>query len=254
MKTKSIHFAALQIGEAFSFSRQVAALFRSSANLTPKLAELVERLEATIAVLERVLARAAYIVEIKNKRAMDSKRDSEYLCFKSLAEAFVHSTNPAVNEAANLVYRALKDAGSVQRLKLDKESSALYGLNSLFTTNERYVAALKALSATAQWEVVMAAQAEYEEDSRLLSEVKVKEAEPVSAYTLAKVACRQCAALFEMLNALNLVDPRPEYDGLVAHLNREIDTLRQQVRARQTLAAKAKKKHGEDGAGKKDVL
>jgi hypothetical protein len=252
MKTKSVHFAALQIGEAFSFSRQVAAIFRSIATPNARLQALVEGLDTTIIELERVMSRAAYIVEIKNKRAMDTKRDSEYLCFRNLAEAFIHSTTPAVNEAANLVYKALKDAGSVQSLKLDKESSALYGLNSLFTTNERYIAALTVLRATAQWEVVMAAQAEYEADNRLLSEVMVKEAEPVSAYKLSKVAGRQCAALFEMLNALNLVDPRPEYDGLVAKLNHEIDTLRQQVRARQTLAAKAKKKQGEDGTDKKE--
>lgn len=252
MKTKSIHFAALQVGEAFSFTRQVAAIFRSSATLNARLKELVEGLAKTIIELEGVMSRAAYTVEIKNKKAKDTKRDSEYLCFKSLAEAFIHSTNPAVNEAANLVYKSLKDAGSVQRLKLDKESSALYGLNSLFTTNERYIAALKTLSATSQWEVVMAAQAEFEEDNRLLSEVMVKEAEPVSAYTLSKVASRQCSDILEMLNALNLVDPRPEYDELVAKVNLEIDTVMQQVRARKTLAAKAKKKQGEDGAEKQD--
>lgn len=253
MKTNSIHFAALQIGEAFSFTRQVAAIFRSSANLNARLKEQVEGLDKTIIELEGVMSRAAYIVEIKNKKAKDTKRDSEYLCFKSLTEAFVHSTNPAVNEAANLVYKALKDAGSVQRLKLDKESSALYGLNSLFTTNERYITALKTLSATSQWEVVMAAQAEFEVDNRLLSDIKVKEAEPVSAYKLSKVACKQCSDILEMLNALNLVDPRPEYDELVAKVNLEIDTVMQQVRARRTLAAKAKKKQGEDEVDKKNI-
>ena len=76
----------------------------------------------------------------------------------------------------------------------------------------------------------------------MLGAVKVKEAEPLSAYKLSVVARRQCADILEMLNALNLVDPRPEYDELVARVNLEIDTVMQQVRTRKTLAAKAKKK------------
>lgn len=242
MKTKSIHFAALQVGEVFSFILQVVAIFRSSDSLNARLHERVEGLSKTIVEMEGVISRASFAVEGKKRKATDSKRDSEYLCFKSFIEAFIHSTNPAINEAANLIFATLKEAGSVQRLKLDKETSTIYGLNSLFSTNERYIAALKTLNGRSQWDVVMAAQLEFEEESKMLGAVKVKEAEPLSAYKLSVVARRQCADILEMLNALNLVDPRPEYDELVARVNLEIDTVMQQVRTRKTLAAKAKKK------------
>ena len=245
MKTKSIHFAALQVGEVFSFILQVVAIFRSSDSLNARLHERVEGLSKTIVEMEGVISRASFAVEGKKRKATDSKRDSEYLCFKTFIEAFIHSSNPTTYEAANLIFKALRDAGNVQSMKLDKETSALYGLNDLFTTNERYIAALQALSAKPMWDAVMAAQAEFEEVYHLLSNVKVKESEDVAAYELAKVARRQCADILEMLDALNLVDPKPEYDELIAKINHEIDVVMQQLHARQTLAAKAKKEQSE---------
>lgn len=245
MKTNSIYLSRLQTGEVFSFIKLVISIFSPVPNLNAKLKALVEGLSKTMTDMEGVISSPTYIVETKNNKAKDAKRDSEYFCFKTFTEAFIHSSNPAINEAANLIYKALTDAGNVPSMKLDKETSALYGLNNLFTTNERYIAALKTLNATPLWDAVMAAQTEFEDEYSILSETKVKESEQVAAYELAKVARKQCAEILEMLNAFNLVDPKPEYDELIAKINHEIDTIMQQIRKRQTLAAKAKKGQSE---------
>jgi hypothetical protein len=240
MKTNSIYLARLQTGEVFNFIKLMISIFSPVSNLNAKLKALVDGLSKTMADMEGVISSPTYMVETKNKKAKDAKRDSEYFCFKTFSEAFIHSTSPTINEAANLIYKALKDAGDVPHMKLDKETTAIYGLNNLFTTNERYIAALKTLNATPLWNAVMEAQAEFEEEYSILSETKVKETGQVAAYELAKVARKQCTEIFEMLNALNLTDPKPEYDALIAKVNHEIDTLMQQLHKRQTLASKAK--------------
>ena len=249
MKTNSVYLTKMQVGEVFNFIKLIIFILSPVPNLNARLKELVTGLAKTMADMEGVMSSPTYIAETKNKKAKDAKRDSEYLCFKTFIEAFIHSSNPTTYEAANLIFKALRDAGNVQSMKLDKETSALYGLNDLFTTNERYIAALQALSAKPMWDAVMAAQAEFEEVYHLLSNVKVKESEDVAAYELAKVARRQCADILEMLDALNLVDPKPEYDELIAKINHEIDVVMQQLHARQTLAAKAKKEQSEPKKG-----
>lgn len=247
MKTNSIHLAALQVGEVFSFIKLVIAIFSPIPTLNAKLKELVAGLTKTMADMEGVMSSPTYLFETKNKKAKDAKRDCEYLFFKSFIDTFTHSSNPTITEAANLIYKTLKDAGNVQSLKLDKETSALYGLNNLFTTNERYIAALQTLNAKPMWDAVMAAQAEFEKEYISLSEMKVKESEQVAAYELAKVARTQCTGIMEMLDALNLVDPKPEYDELIAKINHEIDVVMQQLRTRQTNAAKAKEEQNKPG-------
>ncbi|WP_320053696.1 DUF6261 family protein [uncultured Acetobacteroides sp.] len=241
MKTNSVYLTKMQVGEVFNFIKLMLALFSPIPNLNARLKELVTGLSKTMADMEGVMSSPTYIIETKNKKAKDTKRDSEYLCFLTFTEAFTHSSNPAINEAANLIHKALKDAGNVQSMKLDKETSALYGLNNLFTTNERYIAALQTLNAKLMWDAVMAAQAEFEKEYSLVSDMKVKESEQVAAYELAKVARKQSAGILEMLDALSLVDPKPEYDELITKINHEIDLVMQQLRTRQTLAAKAKK-------------
>jgi hypothetical protein len=235
----------MQVGEVFSFIKLVIAIFSPIPTLNAKLKDLVAGLSKTMADMEGVMSSPTYLIETKNKKAKDAKRDGEYLFFKSFNEAFTHSSDPTINAAANLIYKALKDAGNVQSMKLDKETSALYALNSLFTTNERYIEAMQTLNAKPMWDAVMTAQAEFEKEYSLLSEMKVKESEQVAAYELAKVARTQCTGVLEMLDALNLVDPKPEYDELIAKINHEIDTVMQQIRKRQTLAAKAKKGQSE---------
>ena len=245
MKTNSVYLTKMQVGEVFSFIKLVIAIFSPIPTLNAKLKELVAGLTKTMADMEGVMSSPTYLRETKNKKAKDAKRDGEYLFFKSFNETFTHSSDPTINAAANLIYKALKDAGNVQSMKLDKETSALYALNSLFTTNERYIEAMQTLNAKPMWDAVMAAQAEFEKEYSLLSEMKVKESEQVAAYELAKVARTQCTGVLEMLDALNLVDPKPEYDELIAKINHEIDTVMQQIRKRQTLAAKAKKGQNE---------
>jgi hypothetical protein len=251
MKTNSIYFSKLQTGEVFNFIKLILAILIPTTNLNAKLKEQIAGLAKTMAEMEGVMSSPTYIVETKNKKSKDTKRDCEYLCFKTFIEAFIHSTTLATNEAANLIYKALKDAGNVQNLKLDKETSALYGLNDLFTTNERYIAAMQTLNAKPMWDAVMAAQAEFEKEYSALSNIKVKESEQVTAYELARVGRQQCSDILEVLDALSLVDPKPEYEGMVAKINHEIDIIMQQVRTRQTNAAKAKEEEKKKSEGNK---
>lgn len=252
MKTRihTLSFQSLRIGELFAFLQLVLPILKLYPALSAKLVRLVEELAKTMVALEATASRASYESQTKAIKAADTKRDRSLSRFNQYIESFLFSDDPAEEEHACLIKKSLKDAGNINNQSLKEETSTIHGLNTLFTTNVRYVQALAALNATELWGKVWDDELVFEQTFGYRSGIMVEEKVDAAAYEVAKIARQQCSAIFELIEDSFNVEEKPEYLAMMEKINLEVDKTMAAVRPRVTLAAKQteEKKNGAQSA------
>jgi hypothetical protein len=201
---------------------------------------MLEELAQTMVVLEAATNSGSFEEQTKLVKSSDAKRDKSLSRFLHFVEYFKMSDDEKEVGAANLILKALKDAGNIYQMGLKDETTAIHGLNVLFTTNSRYVDALALLKATAEWGKVWANQQEFEAAYGYRNNVMADEKLEASAYEISKTAKSQCSAIMELVEDLYNVEEKPEYLAIIDKVNLEIEKTMAVVRTRETLAAKAK--------------
>lgn len=244
MKTRihTLSFQSLRIGELFAFLQLVLPILKLYPALSAKLVRLVEELAKTMVALEATASRASYESQTKAIKAADTKRDRSLSRFNQYIESFLFSDDPAEEEHARLIKKALRDAGNINNQSLKQETTTIHGLNVLFTTNSRYVEALTALNATELWGKAWADELAFEETFGYRSGVMIEEKAEAAAYEVAKKARQQCSTIFELIEDSYNVEEKPEYLAMMEKINLEVDRTMAIVRTRATLAAKTEKK------------
>lgn len=242
MKTKinNLSFQRLRVGELSAFITLILPIINACPTIGDKLKRLLQELAQTMVALEASTNPASFEPQTKAVKAADKNRDRSLSRFVHLVEYFQLSDVAAEAEAANLILKAIKDSGDIFHMGLKAETSALHGLNALFTTNPRYVAALTLLKATAEWGKVWALQQEFETTYGYRNGVMVEEKPDAAAYEVAKTASKQCSSILELVEDLYNVEEKPEYLAIMEKVNVEIDKTMAIVRTRETLAAKAR--------------
>lgn len=239
-KIKTLNFQDLRIGELFAFLTLVLPALKACPAAGAKLKRLLDELAKTMVTLEAITNRGSFEEQTKSVKSSDAKRDKSLSRFQHFVEYFKMSDDGKEAEAANLILKALKDAGNFFHMGLKDETTALHGLNVLFTTNSRYVDALTLLKATAEWAKVWANQQEFEAAYGHRSDIMADEKTESSAYDISKKAKSQCSDIFELIEDVYNVEEKPEYLDIMNKINLEIDKTMAVVRTRETLAAKAK--------------
>lgn len=239
-KFKTLKLDHLRIGELFAFLTLVLPIINACTTSGAKLKRLLEELAKTMVALEAATNQGSFVDQTQKVKGADQDRDRGLSRFNHHVAYFAMSDDEKEVEAANLILQALKDAGNILRMGLKDETTAIHGLNVLFTTNSRYVAALALLKGTAEWGKVWAYQLKFEEVYGYRNGVMVEEKSEAAAYEVAKTARQQCSAIFELVESLYNVEEKPEYLAIMEKINLEIDRTMAVVRTRETLAAKAK--------------
>ena len=241
MKFAKIYFCNIRVKELSDFLRVVFPILNTLGVLNAKLKELLVGLSLVMAELDGAIPKVSLKGETRGVNECDDHRDGEFLTFRTFIEAFTHSRNPTVREQAMLIYDTLKSNGyyTLNSLPLKEESTAIRTLDELFKVG-RLADALTALSGRPLWQNVVVAQDEFEGAKANRNELEVAEDAGDAAFLVAKRAKAKCAEVFEMVEALYMVEGKAEYAEAMAKVNLEIDALMALMRTRATLAAKAK--------------
>lgn len=249
MKFTSIHFSNIRIKELSDFLHVVYPILNALGVQNAKLKGLLVGLSLAITELDGAIPKISLKGETRSVNEYDDHRDGEFLTFRTFIEAFTHSRNLTLREQALLIYDTLKSNGyyTLNSLPLKEESTAIRTLDGLFKVG-RLADALAVLNGMPLWQNVVVAQEEFEGEKTNRSELEVVENAGDAASLVAKRAKAKCAEVFELVEALYLVEDKVEYADAMARVNLEIDALMALMRTRATLAAKAKeeKKKGGD--------
>lgn len=189
--------------------------------------------------LEAATNSGSFEEQTKLVKASNARRETGVSRFQHFVEYFKKSDEDKEIVAANLILKSLKDAGSIYRMGLKDATTAIHGLNVLFTTNSRYVDALALLKATTEWSKVWATQQEFESAYGSRNNIMADEKLEASAYEISKTAKSQCSAILELIEDLYNVEEKPEYLAIIDKVNLEIEKTMAVIRTRETLAAKA---------------
>jgi len=240
MKFNNIYFCNIRVKELADFLHVVFPFLNVLGVLNVKLKELLVGLALQMKELDEALPKVSFKGETRTVNDYDDHRDSEYLAFRTFIEAFIHSRNPTTREQAMLIYDTLKANGyALNNLPMKAESTSIRALDELFKVG-RCADSLQALSAKPLWGNVMIAQDEFEGVNANRSELRVTEDTGEAAFIVAKRVKAKCTEVFEMVEALYLVEGKAEYANAIVKINQEIDAVMVQIRTRATLAAKAK--------------
>lgn len=249
MKFTSIHFSNIRIKELSDFLHVVFPILNALGVQNAKLKGLLVGLSLAITELDGAIPKISLKGETRSVNEYDDHRDGEFLTFRTFIEAFTHSRNLTLREQALLIYDTLKSNGyyTLNSLPLKEESTAIRTLDGLFKVG-RLADALAVLNGMPLWQNVVVAQEEFEGEKTNRSELEVVENAGDAASLVAKRAKAKCAEVFELVEALYLVEDKVEYADAMARVNLEIDALMALMRTRATLAAKAKeeKKRGDE--------
>jgi hypothetical protein len=249
MKFTSIHFSNIRVKELSDFLHVVYPILNALGVQNAKLKGLLVGLSLAITELDGAIPKISLKGETRSVNEYDDHRDGEFLTFRTFIEAFTHSRNLTLREQALLIYDTLKSNGyyTLNSLPLKEESTAIRTLDGLFKVG-RLADGLAVLNGKPLWQNVVVAQEEFEGEKTNRSELEVVENAGDAASLVAKRAKAKCAEVFELVEALYLVEDKAEYADAMARVNLEIDALMALMRTRATLAAKAKeeKKKGDD--------
>jgi hypothetical protein len=234
----SLHY--LRVGELFTFLHQVLPFFKAYDAAGAKHQRLVGELSDTIAAMKSAIISGSLKTQTKTVNRGDTRRDKSLSRFQHYVQYFQLGDDDIEANAANLLLKAIKDAGDIYHMGVKGKTSAIHGINELFSSNSRYVEALALLKATAEWGKVWATQQTFEAAYGNRSQLVVEEKVDAAAYKLAKKARRQCSALFQLVESLYSVEEKKEYLEIIAKVNLEIEQTMAVVRTRRTLAAKKK--------------
>ena len=241
MKFKTIYTNSIRVKELSNFLHVVFPILNALGILNVKLKELLVGLSVAMVELDKAIPKVSLKGETRGVNEKDDYRDGEFLTFRTFIEAFTHSRNPTVREQALLIYDTLKANGyyTLNGLPLNEESTAIRTLDELFREG-RLAEALVALNGKPLWQNVVVAQDEFEGVKANRSELKVTEDAGEAATLVAKRARAKCTQVFELVEALYLVEGKAEYADAITRVNLEIDAAMALVRTRATLAEKAK--------------
>ncbi|WP_320051877.1 DUF6261 family protein [uncultured Acetobacteroides sp.] len=240
-KFKTLTLQNLRIGELFAFLTLILPIINACTTISAKLKKMLEEMAKTMVALEAATNSGSFEEQTKVVKSSNAKRETSISRFQHFVEYFKKSDDEKEITAANLILKALKDAGSIYRMGLKDTTTAIHGLNVLFTTNSRYVEALTLLKATAEWGKVWANQQEFESAYGYRNNVMADEKLEASAYEISKMAKSQCSAIMELIEDLYNVEEKPEYLAIIDKVNLEIEKTMAVVRTRETLAAKERK-------------
>lgn len=241
MKFTSIHFSNIRVKELSDFLHVIFPILNALGVHNAKLKGMLVGLSLAMTELDGAIPKISLKGETRSVRENDDHRDGEFLTFRTFIEAFTHSRNPTVREQALLIYDTLKANGyyTLNGLPLNEESTAIRTLDELFREG-RLAEALVALNGKPLWQNVVVAQDEFEGVKANRSELKVTEDAGEAATLVAKRAKAKCTQVFELVEALYLVEGKAEYADAITRVNLEIDAAMALARTRATLAEKAK--------------
>ena len=241
MKFTSIHFSNIRVKELSDFLHVIFPILNALGVHNAKLKGMLVGLSLAMTELDGAIPKISLKGETRSVRENDDHRDGEFLTFRTFIEAFTHSRNLTIREQAMLIYDTLKSNGyyTLNSLPLKEESTAIRTLDELFKVG-RLADALTALNGKTLWQNVVVAQEEFDGAKTNRSELEVAEDAGDAAFLVAKRAKAKCAEVFEMVEALYMVEDKAEYADAMTKVNLEIEALMALMRTRATLAAKAK--------------
>lgn len=244
--TKNL-FGSIRVNELANFLHVAYPFLNTLGPLNPKLKLELVGLSGVMVELDEALPKITYKGETRDVNDIDAHRDSEYLTFRTFIEAFTHSSNATIREQALLIHDTLKaNCYTLNSLPMKEESTTIRTLNGLFSTG-RHAEAMAGLSAQPLWQNVMAAQEEFDAATDSRSKLEVAEDAGEAAYVVAKRAKAKCTEVFELVEALYLVEGKAEYADAIGKVNHEADAVVTLIRTRETLAKK-KKEEAKKGA------
>ena len=241
MKFAKIYFCNIRVKELSDFLHVIFPILNALGVQNAKLKGLLVGLSLAITELDGAIPKVSLKGETRGVKECDDHRDGEYLTFRTFIEAFTHSRNLTIREQAMLIYDTLKSNGyyTLNSLPLKEESTAIRTLDGLFKVG-RLADALTALNGKTLWQNVVVAQDEFEGAKANRSELEVTEDAGDAAYQVGKRAKAKCTEVFDLVEALYMVEDKAEYAEAITKVNLEIDALMALMRTRATLAAKAK--------------
>ncbi len=241
MKFTSIHFSNIRVKELSDFLHVIFPILNALGVHNAKLKGLLVGLSLAMAELDAAIPKVSLKGETRGIKECDDHRDGEFLTFRTFIEAFTHSRNPTIREQAMLVYDTLKSNGyhTLNSLPMKEESTAIRTLDALFKVG-RLADALAALNGKPLWQNVVVAQEEFDGAKTNRSELEVAEDAGDAAFQVGKRAKAKCSEVFDLVEALYMVEDKAEYAAAMTKVNLEIDALMALMRTRATLAAKAK--------------
>lgn len=241
MKFNKVYSNSIRVKELSDFLHVIFPILNALGVQNAKLKGLLVGLSLAITELDGAIPKISHKGETRSINEYDDHRNDEFLTFRTFIEAFTHSRNVTIREQAMLIHDTLKSNGyyTLNSLPLKEESTAIRTLDALFKVG-RLADALTALSGKPLWQNVVDAQEEFDGARSNRSELEVAEDVGDAASQVAKRAKTKCAEVFELVEALYLVEGKAEYADAMVKVNLETDALVAQMRTRATLAAKAK--------------
>lgn len=241
MKFKTIYFTSVRIKELADFLHVTFPFLNALGVLNVKLKDLLVGLALAMKELDESIPKISLKGETRGVNEKDDYRDSEFLTFRTFVEAFTHSRNPTIREQAMLIYDTLKANGyyTLNGLPLNEESTAIRTLDGLFKES-RLAGALMSFNAKPIWQNVVDAQDDFEGVKANRSELKTIDDAGDAATVVAKRTRAKCAEVFELIEALYMVEGNAQYANTITKINQEIDALNTLIRTRATNAAKAR--------------
>jgi len=249
MKFTKIYFCNIRVKELSDFLRVIFPILNALGVQNAKLKGLLVGLSLAMAELDGAIPKVSLKGETRSVHERDDHRDGEYLTFRTFIEAFTHSRNATIREQAMLIYDTLKSNSfyTLNSLPLKEESTAIRTLDGLFKEG-RLADALTALNGKPLWQNVVDAEEEFEGVKANRSELEVTEDAGDAAFQVAKRAKAKCTEVFDLVEALYLVEGKAEYAEAMAKVNLEIDALMALMRTRATLSAKKAKEANKPSA------
>lgn len=253
MRIKTIRLYNLRVVEQLAFLKHILPILMQHHANNAKLKRLVEGLSKSTMELSVAQNRGSFKGETESVKQANKSRTECLKVFSKFVDAFSHSDNPSIKEAATLILAAIKkERANFTSSKQNGQTGSIDGLNSLFTTNIRYADALAALGGKPLWDKVMLADESYDGKYSNRTELKASAEGEESATEITKKTYTECKDIFEMVESLYNVEEKAEYLDVINKINVEIDAIMAIVHKRESNAEKESEEKQEEQKRKQE--